>query len=238
MAHLFRFYITPETATTECMALDPEEAHHAARVVRAQQGDAVVLFDGQGRLIHGAVESISKRDVIIRVNAEEVVRRSARRFTLVQAWLHRDKAIEQLVRQGTALGITAIRFYRADRSDKRPKDNPKWDRLAIEACKQCGRPWLPEFTTHDSLADALDSPTGSIIAATDSDDAVAVGQLQLDGGQATLVVGPEGDFTDGERAVLRDRGAISLSLGSTIYRSETAAILGSILLLNRLGEYQ
>ena len=64
------------------------------------------------------------------------------------------------------LGVAKVVFFRADRSERAPRYTEKWDRIAVEACKQCGRAWLPEFNVSENLEAALlDHALGQILIA-------------------------------------------------------------------------
>jgi 16S rRNA (uracil1498-N3)-methyltransferase len=235
MPHLHRFHIDPATQTAPEMALSPEEAHHALRVVRVQRGDRVVLFDGRGRELTATVAEATRRDVVVHVEEERRHPLPAHRLNIAQAWLHREKAIEFLVRHGTELGVHRFIFYAAARSEKKPKPSDKWERWAIEACKQTGRLWVPEFVVVEDLVTVLRRATGSIAVA-----AIAAEHQPMTGFAAeqevTLLLGPEGDFTDGELGAAVAAGAVPVSLGQYVYRSEVAAVVGATLLQYAWGE--
>ncbi len=223
MAHCHRFYVSPDLLTTGAVILPPEEAHHALRVARVRDGDAVLLFDGQGREGRGSVQRVDKRDATVWVEELRAVPQPSPALTLAQAWLHREKTIEFIVRHGTELGVAAFVFFRADHSESAPKIDAKWNRLAIEACKQCGRLWLPEFRLADSLGEALEATSGDRLIAAMDEPAVPWSQA-LTGGDATVCIGPEGDFSGEEIRVALAMGARPISLGPTVFRSEMAAI--------------
>lgn len=218
----------------EEIALPPDEAHHAARVARVRVGEEVELFDGCGRRIRGAVSSVSKRDVSVEVRSDETTPEPGQRLTLLQAWLHRDKNIETVVRRGTEIGVRRFCFFRAQRSEKKPRMNDKWRRIAIEACKQCGRLWVPEFEVVDSFAAALDGPHERLLIATSELPPVPMKEAVC-GEAIALAVGPEGDFAAEELELARSRDAIPISLGTATYRSEAAAILACSLILYEMG---
>ncbi|MFO7774637.1 MAG: RsmE family RNA methyltransferase, partial [Candidatus Hydrogenedentota bacterium] len=155
MAHLHRFHVPEGFAAGGLCQLPAGEAHHARRVVRVQAGDEVALFDGAGLEGEGRVARIDKHAVWIEVDA--AVQREAlpRRLTLAQACLNREDPMEELIRHGTALGVTRFAFFRGDHTERQPKRPDKWERWAVDACKQSGRPWLPAFTYHESLEEAL-----------------------------------------------------------------------------------
>ena len=239
MPHVHRFHVSPESVTGSEIPLPPEEAHHALHVVRVKAGDRVVLFDGQGREIEGLVSRATHREVVIAPETERRVPAPAVRLTLLQAWLLREKSIEYLIQHGTEIGISHFCFFRGKHSEKAPRPNPKWLRYTIEACKQCGRAWLPAFGVVPDLKAALDLVRGPLLIATQFLPAVQIAQALRKPTQTcksvALLVGPEGDFAPEELQLASDNGAIPISLGAATYRSEVAATLAASFILYELG---
>ena len=223
MPHLHRFHVSRETPDTGFVDLSPEEAHHALRVVRVREGDPVLLFDGYGREWRGRVARATKRDVGVEAESVRRVPAPAPALTLAQAWLHRDKPLEELVRRGTELGVARFLFFRAARSEQAPRIPAKWERLAIESCKQCGRLWLPAFESRNSMDEVMGENAPDRVIAF-ADHAAAPLADGLTGQDAIVVVGPEGDFTEEEVGLARRNGFQTVSLGDAILRSEAAAI--------------
>lgn len=234
MAHLHRFHIQPESAHLVEIVLPPEESHHALHVVRLRVGDAVALFDGCGVESLARVVELGKRDVRVIVENRHTAARPAPALTLASAWLHRDKVVEEVIRYGTELGVGRFLFFRAARSEKSPRGEEKWTRWAIEACKQCGRLWLPEFTVAGNLADALERATGDLLIASMELTPCAWAD-GVRGRDVTLFIGPEGDFTAEETSQALACGARPVSLGAATFRAETAAVVGAALVQHHLG---
>ncbi len=229
MAHLHRFYIAPETPTSAEIVLPEEEARHALRVARLRHGARVVLFDGRGRELTGTLCPEGRRDATVLIESEHAVPRPSPTLTIAPAWLHRDKPVEELIRRGTELGVDRFLFFPSARSERPPKPRGKWLRVAIEAGKQCGSLWLPEFMMMDGLDAVLAEARGDVLIA-DMRGAPHPLSECLTGADAILLVGPEGDFTDDELRLSREKGAKSIGLGQHTFRSEVAAVVGATLI--------
>ena len=235
MRHVFRFHIAPGHEAHDEVALSGDEAHHALHVARVSTGDTVTLFDGEGLEISGVVSGATRREVLVRSVERRHVPRPANRLTILQAFLHRDKSTDFLIQRVTELGVARICFFRARRSDKEPRMSAKWHRIAVEACKQCGRSWLPAFEIAPDLETALASVRGTLAIATADLEPAPLRQAVAPP-EMTLLVGPEGDFAPEELDLARGHGAIPISLGTVTYRSEVAASLAASLILYELGE--
>ncbi len=215
--------------------MPPAEAHHALHVARLSPGDSVLLFDGCGREMEGEVKRTTRHDVVVGVQRVRKVEEPQRKLTVAQAWLHREKSVEALIQHGTELGVSRFVFFRGGHSERGPKFSDKWQRTAIETCKQCGRLWLPTFEIADKLDEVLETAEGSVIIATKDAPPVPIAQA-TGSGDVSLVVGPEGDFTDAELRLALKSGARAISLGGVTYRAEVAAGLAAALILYELGE--
>jgi 16S rRNA (uracil1498-N3)-methyltransferase len=237
MPHCHRFHVATDTPEVGTVFLGEAESHHALRVVRLKPGEAVELFDGAGRVWLGAYEQVGKREAAVQVERSWVEAAPTPRLTLLQASLHRDAAIEELIRRGTEIGVTRFLFFRAARSEHATKLGAKLEKVAIETCKQCGRNWLPEIgVADDPLALVRDNPDGAYIAAM-AGEPMEIGACKVNP-DSLLLVGPEGDFTDDELTQFIEAGATPITLGAYTYRAEVAAVLGATLLLQQAGAFR
>ena len=234
MAHIHRFYISPGVPVGETVTLPEEEAHHALRVVRVQDDDEIALFDGQGREIIGRARRVGKRELEVAVASDHTIPKPAPALGVAMAWVSRDKAAEFLILHGTEIGVDRFIFFEAERSQRPPKAAQKWTRLAVEACKQCGRLWLPEFRVARDLTEALQMAVGACYFGALRPDAPPL-SAAFAGGDATIYVGPEGDLTDKEITSALEYGAIPFSLGDTVFRSEIAAFVAATICRHRQG---
>lgn len=235
MAHLHRFYHAAPPEGADQITLSREESHHAMRVLRVRQGDEVALFNGAGTEWRGTLATLSRNDVVVTVTSERTIARPEPPVTLAQAWLHRDKVADEIVRQATVLGVAEILFFRGEHSEKKPRISEKWERLTIEACKQCGRLWLPRIDVVDNLEAVLSRLEGHRIAIARMDGPhVPLAQIAGTGPVACLI-GPEGDFSDGELDRASASGVMPISLGDCTYRAEMAAQVGLTLIQYHLG---
>lgn len=234
MSHVYRFYIDPAESTASPIRLDGTEAHHALHVIRVKGGDAVQCFDGQGTEVEGVVTGVERAAVTVEPTSVEQAPKPRIRLTLAQAWLHREKSVEELIKRGTELGVTRFAFFRGDHSERAPKPSDKWTKWAIESCKQCGRSWLPEFTVAETLAGVFGANDSPALIATQHKQPVPLRDA-VNGDSATLIVGPEGDLSEDELALAEARGARPVSLGEATLRSEVAAAALVTLTLYEMG---
>ncbi len=236
MSHLHRFHVSTDEVREDRISLPEDEAHHALRVARVRVGDKVALFDGKGREAIGEVVEAGPGGVTVSVETRREKPRPRRQLTLAQAWLNREKSIEPIVSRGTELGVARIVFFKGERSERAPRLNNKWDRLAVESCKQSGRLWLPEFELAEDLGSVVASSGGRVLIATKDREATPHKEAVGEERDVLVVVGPEGDFNDSELQSTIEAGAMPISLGDYTLRSEVAATLAISLIQYELGE--
>ncbi len=225
MSHTHRFFSDVVTADMSYVELSGEEAHHALRVARVRPGDGVSVFDGKGLEIIGECDRIDKRSVYIRAVRTTHHAPPPVRVTVAVGGLHRDKAQETVVRRAAEMGAWRVCFWHADHSQRPIKPTERWRKTAIEACKQCGRVYLPEVDTAPSLEAFLKQHNGPCIIGLLTKDAAAGAPTISMADNVALLIGPEGDFSEQERNAALNAGAQPVSLGSYTYRSEVAAAL-------------
>lgn len=226
-----RFFLSPESWSGNA-ALTGDEAKHAAQVLRIRQGDKIVVFDGTGRSAPAEVREVSRSEVRLELGEVRRAVPLSPRIRLAQA-VPKGKTMDLIVQKAVELGVSSIQplitrntVVQIDGDDAARK-SAKWQRVALEACKQCGQDVLPEVAPVRSFADWVgDSGAGVKVIASLFPGARPLREILRNAGGAeevTLLVGPEGDFTAEEGEAARTAGFQPASLGSIVLRAETAA---------------
>lgn len=222
-----RFYL-PQT-DWETAVLSGDEARHLSQVLRVKAGETVTVFDGVGRRADAEVISVSRDRVPLRIGAPVVTVPPQPAITLAQA-VPKGKNMDLIVQKAVELGISAIQPLVTRNTVVQPGDgkSEKWRRVALEACKQCGQDTLPV------IAEPL--PFDRWLAAQPDDTSLKLIASLAPGARplrevlrahpattrATLLVGPEGDFTPAETTSALGAGFLPVSLGDIVLRVETA----------------
>jgi 16S rRNA (uracil1498-N3)-methyltransferase len=219
-----RFY-TPDPITIGEISLQGSEAHHLTRVMRLQTGDAIVLFNGDGREYHAVVLSPGKREARLNVIRIESPKRELAFPLHIAAALPKGDRTDFLIEKLTELGVSEFTPLISARSVVRPDESKteKLRRAVIEASKQCGRNVLMRIQPPQRFADwcRLDSlPKRKGLAHPESPTPV-LGEI---GTGIALAVGPEGGFTEEEVALADSAGFERIGLGPRLLRIETAAL--------------
>lgn len=240
-----RFYCPPPLPLSGSFLLPPEAAHHAARVLRLREGDAVQLFDGAGQECHGLIGEIGGKRVSVRdIAAIGADRESPLRIVLAQA-LSSSEKMDWVIQKATELGVTEIRPLDTERSiarlsaERTVKRLEHWRQVAISACEQCGRNVLPE----------IHAPLDIMAWLREMQDITEMKLILLPQGAASLhtqakpqtgivlLIGAEGGFTAAESEAALNCGFIPIRMGARVLRTETAAIAGLAALQTLWGDF-
>lgn len=207
------------------VVVSDDRAHYLRNVLRLEAGHDVILFDGNGGEYLGTIASIDKRNVTIHLESftdENRVPRSE--ISLGLCVIKRD-AMDNAIQKATELGVANIFPLVSDRVSVSSKQyanrQQHWRNVAISACEQCGMNRVPKVHEPVSLNQWVKTVEGRKICALPGGS-----QSQMDGTErpTSLLVGPEGGFSDDEIQHIQASGFSGIDLGNRILRAETAVI--------------
>lgn len=241
-----RFTIAPERIAGDRVTFDRDETRHLARVLRLGPGDVVAASDGAGRELTVRVESVGELASGTVLSVATRASESPMAITLLQGVPKGDK-METIVRACTELGVARIRPVLAQRTIVRLEPARwrerarRWQRVAREAAKQCGRVVVPDVEMPRPLAEwlATDDDGGLALCLWEAAETPLAGAL--DGVAAPparlrVLVGPEGGLAREEVDAARAHGFTVVGLGPRILRTETAAPAFVAIVQSRLGD--
>lgn len=237
------------------ITLGAGESAHLARVLRLESGTPITLFDGRGRTQPAKVVTASPKAAVCEAT-EPAAEHPRRPPIVIAAASPKGPRADAMVDMLAQLGATAWVPLRSERSVVHPRDAKldRWRAAAVQTCKQCHDPWAMGVGALTSLAALFDPAWSGASARTalglpDADLAwrrlwadTPAGEDGRGGvppwkGPASpllVLVGPEGGWTDAERAAAGQAGCQTLSLGANVLRVETAAVAAAAVL--RSGE--
>ena len=226
-----RLYVAVPLLVGARIALPETAAGHLVRVLRAQAGDACVLFNGDGHDYDARIVAAGKRDAEVEILAARAVgNESPLRLVLLQA-LARGEKMDWILQKATELGVVAIVPVTSERSEVRldgeraDKRIAHWRSVVVSACEQSGRATVPAVAMPGSLAQAMaDLPATARRLLLDPQATQGMRKLDLAAGGIVLAIGPEGGWSARDLASLRGNGFEGLRLGPRVLRTETAGI--------------
>lgn len=235
-----RFYC-PDPPRAGRFDLGPDESRHLSRVCRLGPGDRVEIFDGRGFATAAeVVVSSSDRTELIALGEPIAAPSPLCSLTLATAIPKGDR-FDWLVEKATELGVDRLFPIVAERSVVHPRTSKlvRLRRTIVEASKQCRRARLMQIDEPGTLGDLVDRFTDSANFLADPVGAPPASWPILEPGRAiVLAVGPEGGFSDPEKAFLTRSGWIPIRLGHNTLRIETAGLAVAAALIARVPETQ
>lgn len=224
-----RYFYVPDAK--ESLVLPDEEAVHAVRVLRLKPGDDLMLMDGTGCFYKAAVTDTTQKRCSYRIiEALPQQRQWEGQVHLAIAPTKLMERMEWLVEKATEVGIDELTFLDCQFSERRTVKLPRVEKIAIAAMKQSRKAWLPKVCGMIDFSHFIDSHnTGRRYIAHCYEEVPRVNLFeQLCKGDPTedalVLVGPEGDFSINEVQHAVKAGFISVDLGKSRLRTETAGL--------------
>jgi 16S rRNA (uracil1498-N3)-methyltransferase len=241
--------VDAQELTKDVVRLSSEESHHLSRVLRVQTGQEITLFDGQGNVADGIVDSVGKSAVEVRVSKRHSFPPPAVQIDLIQAVPKPDRW-ELVMQKAVELGASNIYPILTRHTEFKPsrKKMERWQKIVLNSAQQCEVRWLPnlhplekfdailaKLAVYDlvlvgSLYDGAKPFREVLMAGLERGERGSANAGQRPEGVAikkvALLIGPEGDFSQEEVGAAVAEGAIPVSFGDRILRTETAAIFG------------
>lgn len=213
-----------------------DEFHHSIRVVRVRAGEEVELFDRAGNAARGTVESIERDHAVIQTGEALPSRESNFSIHLAMAVIQLEK-FELVLQKGTELGVKTFIPLVTERVELRPErysgKMERWQKILFEAVKQCGRAIVPKIEPPADFEEVIARSGDKILFDADAPPPTGNRQPATD---LTILIGPEGGWSDDELRRARECGVHIERLGPRRLRAETAAIAAVSVLASRFGD--
>ena len=242
-----RFFIKKEAIFGKNPAIIGSEAKHIATVLRMKPGDRVLLFDGTGEEFEARISSLLNQEVRFDIIGEHFPKSASPVEIILAQALLKDKKMDMLARQLTELGVSMWIPFVSERSVPNPDSmrfmvrKERWDKIVIEAMKQCRRSTpmrissLLTFTECLEIGKTCDYKILFFEEETLSFQAV-LNNFNQNPKKIIALLGPEGGFSLKETEKARVCGFSTASLGPRILKAETAAVVSSFLIQYLFGD--
>ncbi len=225
------FYTSREKIDLQAatLAIEGDEFHHLARVLRKKTGERVLVTDGHGLRCEARITSVGKKLLEAEILASEMLQRPTTRVTVALALLKAPQRFDLFLEKATELGVTSIIPLITARTISQPSNEKlegklnRWKSILLSASRQSKRCYLPELTEPMAFSRAL-KLDGYDIRLMPHELSEAPPEVECCGKNTLFLIGPEGGFTSSEAEAARGVGFQEISLGRTILRAETAAI--------------
>jgi len=246
---LHRFFIAGESLQGKKVVMAGQQAQQIRNVLRICDGEHIIVLDNQGWEYEVVLTAVRRTEVAGQVvEKRRATGEPDTQITLYQSLLKREK-FEWVLQKCTEVGVGRFVPVIAERSLIRSLDAVKadkmerWRRIITEAAEQSQRGRIPELALpvkFERCMTALESFDCLLIASAKAGGvslrAALAGDRRDGPTTIALFIGPEGGFTEKEMELGRASGAVAVSLGRRILRTETAALVAASLILYESGE--
>ena len=229
-----RYFYVPDAARSN--ELPAEEAAHASRVLRVESGDEVFLIDGAGCFFKAQLTLVTKGrclyDIVERLPQEKTWNG---RIAVAMAPTKVIDRVEWTLEKATEIGIDEFSLLNCAFSERRNVKLERLDKIVVAAVKQSRKAWKPLLNDLQPFENFVKQPRkGAKYIAhcyAEIDKKNLYGELlQLNGDEeVTILIGPEGDFSIDEVRLAMSQGYVSVSLGQSRLRTETAALAATMI---------
>lgn len=233
-----RFFINKEQLDQPTLHLSAEESKHITRVLRLTVGEEVELLDGSGTIYLAKIVA-TEIPVAVEVVSTRKDEPQKVQIRIAQGILKGQK-MDLVVQKVNELGADLLIPYHSSRCqgkiDRSPKKRERWQRIALESCKQCMRPQpmqvLAPVTFDDLIKESSSEQDRLKLLFWEEEQQQSLHTLpSLQGFTGVdIILGPEGGITPDEVTLARQYGWQTVSLGKRILRAETAAISATTLI--------
>jgi 16S rRNA (uracil1498-N3)-methyltransferase len=213
--------------------LSEDESKHCVRVLRLKNGDEVDLADGKGTHAKAIIVDDHPKKCVLQITQSTIhtqVESSGRDFYLhiVVAPTKNFDRMEWFIEKATEAGIDEITFIETENSERAKVNLERCEKIAVSAMKQSKQWYLPKINALQKITDFFKQDIQGVkfMAWCETDETALINQKirQFAQKQITILIGPEGDFTEAEVKLAQQHQFIPVSLGKTILRTETAAL--------------
>lgn len=252
-----RFFVEKEDVNLDSKSLiiRGEDVGHISRVLRYKTGDKLEVCDKENNEYICEIAEIGKKEILLDIIKKVEVNRESRIKIVLYQGIPKSTKMEIILQKLTECGVAEIVLVETERSvvsidpKKSDKKFERWKRIIYEAAKQSKRGIIPKLRGVLSFSEAIEdmkknelniSPyekeenlgIASLLRGEEFKSAIKEGEdIRLG-----IFVGPEGGFSEEENAIIKNRGIFSVTLGPRIFRTETASIVISAIVMYELGD--
>lgn len=236
-----RIFCDQTLAKDTTINLGPQGSNHVLRVLRLKFGTPLILFDGSGGEYSAELTKSTPTQTVVTVkefSAKNI--ESPLKIHLIQG-ISRGEKMDYVIQKSTELGVDKITPVFTERCnvklnpERLQKKQQHWQQIAISACEQCGRNYIPKIASAVNLLEVLtQKASGLKLILTPKTEQTLTSLTKTIA--ATILIGPEGGLSDTEMQLAQQHNYIPVQLGPRILRTETAALVAIAALQTTWGD--
>ena len=230
------FYNPNISENTETFAFDKEESKHIIKVLRKKDTDILFVTNGLGFLFKTEITLASDSKCTVKILSFEKSNPSPFYLHLAVAPTKMNDRFEWFLEKATEIGIHEITPIICEHSERKVINKDRFDKILLTAMKQANELYLPKLNDAITFKEfaAIERKGLKLIAHCETTEKQTLKSILKPNKDVTLLIGPEGDFSEKEISLAIDHKFVAVSLGKTRLRTETAAVVAchSIVFIN------
>jgi 16S rRNA (uracil1498-N3)-methyltransferase len=221
------FYNPDIDESTESFSFDKEESRHIIKVLRKKDSDILHVTNGLGLLFETEITLASDNKCIVQVLSIKKTDEPKFRLHLAVAPTKMNDRFEWFLEKATEIGIHEITPIICDRSERKVINLERFEKIILSAMKQSNETYLPKLNEAISFKEFIKQKNEGLqlIAHCEETDKKSLKDVLKPNESVTMLIGPEGDFSEKEIALALENNYQPVTLGNTRLRTETAAIV-------------
>jgi 16S rRNA (uracil1498-N3)-methyltransferase len=229
------FFAEINSPSEKQVTLDEDTSRHVVQVLRMKEGDGINLTDGKGHIFSSKISSAHKKHSTVSVISVDTAVQPLPKSVIGISLLKNTARFEWFLEKATELGITEIVPLMCSRTEKEKFRADRMKNILVSAMLQSQQSWLPvlhqpvSFELLFAMEEVVNADGKFIAHCANTEKKVLKDAIQM-AGNRILLIGPEGDFTNEEIAFAIDNKFVPVSLGTTRLRTETAGMVGAVIL--------
>ncbi len=212
------------------LTLNEQESRHCISVLRHKENDEITVADGNGSYFKCVITSARPKKCEVDIVSKETFDRRNIYIHLAMAPTKNIDRTEWFVEKAMEIGVEKITLLKCEHSERKRVRIDRLEKIVVAATKQSLKPYKPELIDMVDFKDFVEKERAGFIAHCNSLQLDHLKNIYTPGTDATLLIGPEGDFSPAEVELALKNGFKEVSLGNSRLRTETAGIVGCTIL--------
>ncbi|MBS1626792.1 MAG: 16S rRNA (uracil(1498)-N(3))-methyltransferase [Bacteroidetes bacterium] len=227
------YFYEPTIKNISPFILSEETSKHCIQVLRIKEGEFINLTDGKGNLFTAQIKQADKKHCVVNILSNQYNPTQKRVISLAVSLTKNNSRFEWLLEKATEIGVSEIIPLLCKRTEKQHFRFERMNNILIAAILQSKQTWLPILHNPTTFQATVQSSSyqQKLIAHCIENEKTSITDLPLSN-NIQILIGPEGDFTEEEIQLAQKHNYLSVTLGNTRLRTETAGMVAATLLLN------
>ena len=225
---MHQFFVENITKETNELTLSEEESKHACRVLRLKKGDMLSILNGKGYQFTATIVDDHPKHCLVKIIDIFFEEAPKNKLHIAIAPTKNMDRLEWFLEKATEIGVDNITPIIGDNSERKQLKTERLEKVLISAQKQSKRFYLPILNPLTTVTQFIENHPNSYFAHCEDEADKKEFSLEKFNGDVTIMIGPEGDFSQKEIEFALKKGLIPVSLGSNRLRTETAGVYATV----------